>query len=80
MQRHIWQRVRDALLDLLSMNEGEWDRDMKGKRSLNCSNHETVKLNIPGEVSKKISDPGLTRADFSLFRDLPVQIPWQTAL
>lgn len=37
----LWQRMRDALLHLLFRNEEEWDKDMKGRRSLNCCNHET---------------------------------------
>lgn len=40
-------------MDLLFMNKEEQDKDMKVKRSLGYSNHETVKLNISREVSKK---------------------------
>lgn len=74
---------KGVLLYLLLANLQELVEHMKVGGSLGCSDHEMVEFMIPCEGRKAINRAriwDLLRANFGLFKDLLVRIPWDKAL
>ncbi|KAJ7400195.1 hypothetical protein BTVI_107529 [Pitangus sulphuratus] len=74
---------KGVLLDLLLTNQEGLVEDVKVGGSLDCSDHEMVELRILHGGSKAVSRTralNFQRANFDLFKDLLIGIPWVKAL
>ncbi|GAB0180313.1 hypothetical protein GRJ2_000496600 [Grus japonensis] len=74
---------RGAMLNLVLTNKKGLVGNVKLKGSLGCSDHEMVEFKIlraARRVHSKLTTLDFRRADFGLFRDLPVRVPWHKSL
>lgn len=70
-------------MDLVLKKQEELVEDVKAGGSLGCRDHEMVEIRILHRGSQAVSRPrthNFQKANFGLFKDLLIRIPWVRAL